>query len=322
MAEEKKNKAIRVLEMYLRLSQGRTIYREEECNQYGIDERTFKRDIKSIKDALEGWGSDSGIIQEIVSPDKDCKGYRLSDNTNNLLEPKELLAVCKVLLESRSMVKGELFPIIDKLIESCGGAESRKLVKDYIRNEMYHYVELQHHKKLLDRLWELERAVKEQRYTEIVYRKLKNKEKVIRKVKPVGIMFSEFYFYLTAYIEDIDKEKAFRNPDDIFPTIYRVDRLEEIRVLDEHFRVPYRERFEEGEFRKRVQFMYGGRLRRIRFRYTGNSPESILDKLPTAQIIKEEDAGIIFQAEVFGDGVDKWMRSQGDYITEVGSMLL
>ena len=35
-------------------------------------------------------------------------------------------------------------------------------------------------------------------------------------------------------------------------------------MLDEHFRVPYRDRFEEGEFRKRVQFMYGGKLERIR----------------------------------------------------------
>ena len=322
MSETKKNKAERVLEMYLRLSQGRTIYREEECARYGIDERTFKRDIKSIKEALESWGADTGIVQEIVPPDKDNKGHRLNTNANNLLEPKELLAVCKVLLESRSLVKDELFPIIDKLIEGCGGDENRKLVKEYIGNEKLHFVELQHHKKLLDRLWELERAIKETRYTEIVYRKLKNKEKVTRKVKPVGIMFSEFYFYLTAYIEDIDREKAFRNPDDTFPTIYRVDRLEEIKILDEHFWVPYRERFEEGEFRKRIQFMFGGRLRRIRFRYTGNSVESILDKLPTAQIIREDDNGIIFQAEVFGDGVDKWMQSHGDYITEVKSTLL
>ena len=71
MSETKKNKAERVLEMYLRLSQGRTIYREEECARYGIDERTFKRDIKSIKEALESWGSDTGIVQEIVPPDKE-----------------------------------------------------------------------------------------------------------------------------------------------------------------------------------------------------------------------------------------------------------
>ena len=34
------------------------------------------------------------------------------------LDQKELLAVCKVLLESRSLVKEEMFPIINKLIRS------------------------------------------------------------------------------------------------------------------------------------------------------------------------------------------------------------
>ena len=34
----------------------------------------------------------------------------------------------------------------------------------------------------------------------------------------------------------------------------------------------------EGEFRKRVQFMYGGRLEHIRFRYTGPSLEAVLDR--------------------------------------------
>lgn len=317
----KADKAKRILGMYFRMAQGRTIYRNEESERYGVSVRSVNRDIQEIEEFLADWNNETGIEQKVIS-NKNTGGCSLNPNARNLLEPKELLAVCKVLLESRSLMKEELFPIIDKLIDSCGGDEERKLVNEYIRNEKHHYVELQHHKKLLNRLWELEKAVKEQRYTEIIYQKLKNSEKVIRKVKPVGIMFSEYYFYLTAYIEGIDKEKAFQNPKDTFPTIYRVDRLEGVKVLDEHFSVPYKERFEEGEFRKRVQFMYGGRLRRIRFRYTGNSPESILDKLPTAKIMKKEDDGMIIQAEVFGDGVDKWIQSQGDNITDLKSMLL
>ena len=143
---------------------------------------------------------------------------------------------------------------------------------------------------------------------------MKNSMEVTRKVKPVGVMFSEFYFYLTAFIEDIDKEKEFQNPDDIFPTIYRVDRLEKIEILDEHFSVPYAERFEEGEFRKRIQFMYGGRLRRVKFKYSGESIEAILDRLPTAEILREKDGVYTVSAEVFGKGVDMWLRSQGDFI--------
>ena len=60
--------------------------------------------------------------------------------------------------------------------------------------------------------------------------------------------------------------------------------------------------------------MYGGKLRKIRFRYTGKSVDFILDRLPTAQIVQEDEKGVVIQAEVFGDGVDMWMRSQGDIV--------
>lgn len=104
----------------------------------------------------------------------------------------------------------------------------------------------------------------------------------------------------------------------MFPTIYRIDRICSFRVLDEHFHVPYKARFEEGEFRKRVQFMYGGRLERIKFRYTGPSVEAVLDRLPTAEIVSTDDDGWTIQAEVFGKGIDMWLRSQGEYVQMIG----
>ena len=87
-------------------------------------------------------------------------------------------------------------------------------------------------------------------------------------------------------------------------------------VLEEHFRIPYADRFEEGEFRKRIQFMYGGKLRKIRFRYQGSSVEAVLDRLPTAKIIREEEGTYEIEAEVYGQGVDMWVRSQGGDISE------
>ena len=138
---------------------------------------------------------------------------------------------------------------------------------------------------------------------------------VDRILKPVGIMVSEYYFYLTAFIDNINRQETFREPNDPFPTIYRIDRIQSFTVLDATFRVPYKDRFEEGEFRKRIQFMYGGKLRKIRFRYTGPNVEAVLDRLPTAFIEQKTEDGFILNAEVFGDGIDMWIRSQGDYIT-------
>lgn len=66
--------------------------------------------------------------------------------------------------------------------------------------------------------------------------------------------------------------------------------------------------------RKRIQFMYGGQLKRIRFEYTGPSVEAVLDRLPTAKIERKTEAGWIITAEVFGKGIEMWMKSQGEKV--------
>ena len=138
---------------------------------------------------------------------------------------------------------------------------------------------------------------------------------VKRIIDPVGLMFSEYYFYLLAHIENIDKEKYFCNKDDEYPTIYRLDRIEDFEVLKEKY-VPtlYKNRFQEGLFRKQVQFMTGGKLRKLKFIYRGSSIEALLDKIPTAKA-KEIGKNIYeIKAEVFGNGIDRWILSQGDAI--------
>lgn len=314
MGEDAKDKAGRLLSIYSRLKQGKVINKQEESHRYGVTMRTIQRDITDVQCFLEEHVSVTGEIQEIIY-DKTAGGYVLQTKKKMQLEEKELLAVAKILLESRALIKEELYPIIDKLIHLCSNDLDAKLLEEMLQNEKFHYVELQHKKPLLDKIWKLEEAVKSQQYLEIEYQKLKQREIVTRKIKPVGVIFSEFYFYLVAYIEDIDKEKVFQNPNDTFPTIYRVDRLKSIKMLKEHFAVPYKERFEEGEFRKRIQFMYGGRLQKVKFRYSGTDIDAILDRLPTAQILGEKDGVYTVAAEVFGNGIDMWMRSQGENIT-------
>ena len=63
-----------------------------------------------------------------------------------------------------------------------------------------------------------------------------------------------------------------------------------------------------------MQFMYGGKLEQIQFKYTGPSIEAVLDRLPTAEIMSQDEDGWTVEAEAFGKGIEMWMRSQGDYI--------
>ena len=62
--------------------------------------------------------------------------------------------------------------------------------------------------------------------------------------------------------------------------------------------------------------MYGGKLRNIKFKYTGPHIEAVLDRLPTAQVLEElPEGGQLVEAEVFdGNGLDMWLRSQGEWV--------
>ncbi len=51
-------------------------------------------------------------------------------------------------------------------------------------------------------------------------------------------MFSEYYFYMAAFIEDEAVRKDFDVINDSFPTIYRIDRIKKLRVLEERFHIP------------------------------------------------------------------------------------
>ncbi|MFI3214865.1 MAG: WYL domain-containing protein, partial [Eubacteriales bacterium] len=196
----------------------------------------------------------------------------------------------------------------------CVPEENQTLVKELVSNEKFHYIEPVHKTVFIDKLWQIGEAIRNSQYIEMDYLRTKDKKIVKRKVKPVAIMFSEYYFYVTAFIDDEEVRKDFDVINDSFPTIYRIDRIQGLKVLSERFHIPYSSRFEEGEFRKRIQFMYGGKLRRLKFKYFGDSVEAILDRLPTAQVVEEQEGGFIIQAEVFGNGVDMWIRSQGAMI--------
>ncbi len=302
-------KSARMLAIYARFQSGQILNKRELAVQYGVTERSIQRDMEALRCFL----MEEQISQDIVY-DRKLRGYKLVELAPRGLTNSEILAVCKILLESRSMRKDEMFPILDKLLDCAVPPESQKAVKALIANEKYHYIEPHHGKSILLGMWELGQAVKNKQVLEIEYERMKEPKLVKRRIQPVGIMFSEYYFYLTAFLED---KSTFENPDDLFPTIYRIDRIKQFKVLEEHFQVPYSSRFEEGEFRKRVQFMYGGKLERIKFRYTGPSLESVLDRLPTAEVVSRDEDGWTVTAEVFGKGIKMWLRSQGDYVKEV-----
>lgn len=288
---------------------GNGISKKDAAIRFGVNERSIQRDISVLRNFFARQSSPA----EINYFPKEGR-YRLVTKCSPFFSCGEMLTVCKILLESRSLAKQELEPILDKLLAGCAAPENRKTLTQILANERFHYIPPRHGKLLTERLWQLGQAIRNRSVIQVTYRTQTGEQKQ-RRLEPVGLIFSEFYFYLTAFIEDIDKAGHFQKAHDPSPTIYRVDRLEDVGILNEHFSVPYSQRFSEGEFRKRVQFMYGGKLQIVHFAYTGPSIEAVLDRLPTAEIINEQNGRYEIRAEVFGTGIEMWLRSQGEYVS-------
>lgn len=304
----------RLLNMYATLAEGKALYKAQAAVTFNCSLRSIQRDIEDLRSFFANQSEATGVVQELIY-DRKLNAYRLVPPLRNLLSNEETFAVLKILLESRSLTEAELFPILQKLVTCCVPPDKQNQVNDLIANEKFHYVEPQHKSKLFLKMWELSGAIREHKEVEITYTR-QSGDDVKRILKPVGIMFSEFYFYLVGFIDETGQKERikFEVENDPFPTIYRIDCIKEYTITDKHFYVPYQNRFEEGEFRKRVQFMYGGKLQKIKFWYKGPSVEAVLDRLPTAKILQHDDNGYLISAEVFGKGIDMWLRSQGDKV--------
>lgn len=300
----KENKGFRLLQLYERLSRGEVIHKAELAQKFAVTDKTIQRDIEELRSYLAETRTDEGEASIVY--ERSRGGYLLTHAASEWLTNEDVLAVCKILLESRAFCKEELDALLKKLLRQTA-PHDREQVGKIIRSEQHYYVPLRHGKKLLSAIWELSQHMTAQHTIRISYCRQDGTERT-HEVNPVAIMFSEYYFYLIAYLADGRKE---------FPTIFRIDRIARFAPTGASFRVVHRRKFSDGEFRKRIQFMYAGELRRVTFDYSGASVEAVLDRLPTAKIISEENGVYRIAAEVYGSGIDMWLRSQGSVVKVV-----
>ena len=240
----------RVLGIYTKLMNGSVVNKTAEAKNYGVNERSIQRDIDDIRNFMENSSLDSGVVNSVIY-DRRVKGYRLEQIYLHKLSNSEILAICKILLDSRAFTKKEMSSMLGKLIKCCVPKTNQKLIKDLIGNEEFHYIEPRHNSVFIDKMWDIGQAIHNHRYIEITYERLKDKNVVRRKVMPVAIMFSEYYFYMTAFIDDEATRANFDVINDSYPTIYRIDRIKELVLLDENYYLPYKDRFTRGRISKK-----------------------------------------------------------------------
>ena len=289
------NKIDRVLKIYDKLISGDIVNKKELATEFDVNLRTIQRDIDDIRNYL----SDNYETENILYDHK-CNGYYLDSNKKNILSTVEIFSIIKIILESRAFCREEMHGIISSIFAYVPKLES-KTIKSLILNELYHFQEISHKKPILKMIWDLGQCILKKEVIEIEFTK-SDGEKSRRAIYPLSIVFSEFYFYVVAKIEDSKYSQ---------PAFFRVDRIEKFKLLNKKYVL---NRFEEGELKKRVMFMYGGDLMKIKFKYTGKSIEHIIDRFPIAKIIDIDEDVYEFEVEVYGKGCLMWLLSQGENI--------
>lgn len=300
----KNTKQYRVLEIFFRGLRGERLSVQELANEYEVSTKSITRSINELRDFLADHRELVGNAELSYSHSDKC--YRLS--MDELLTNKELFSLVEVMIGARAFSKIELLKIIGKLMKHTT-PEDRPKMNGLIRKEIYHYPEVNHDcESVQENLWKIVNCISMCKEISIEYYRVDRKW-VTHRLLPASVMFTDYYFYLIAFLTDGNRDK---------PYYFRIDRIKQITVHRKTFGRFDVTDFDEGLLRKRSLFMWPGKLRTIRFEFSGPSVQAVLDKLPTARIIERlEGDKYLIEAEVYGDGIKMWLLSQGPWVTVI-----
>ncbi len=294
----------RALEIFFRALRGEDIVVNELANEYGVSTKSISRNISDLKSFLADHRELVGNTELEYSYKDKC--YRLY--MDEFLSNKELFALVEVMIGARAFSKMELLTLIDKL-RNFTTVDDRSKLNELIRNEIYHYPEVKHDcESIQDSLWQIVNCINECKEITIEYYRMDRRWKTHR-ICPVSVMFTDYYFYLIAFMAEGKKDK---------PYYFRLDRIKNVTEHRKKYSVDEIPEFDEGLLRKRSTFMWQGKLRTVRFEFSGPSVQAVLDKLPTARIIERlGDGKYLIEAETYGDGIKMWLLSQGSWVKVV-----
>ena len=291
----------RVLEIFFRGLRGEDLSVQRLADEYEVSTKSITRSINDLKNFLADHRELVGHTELQYSHQDRC--YRLF--MDEFLSSKELFSLVEVMIGARAFSKEELLLLTGKL-RMFTTPEDRQKLTELVRKEIYHYPEVKHDcDSVQDNLWQLVNCINEKREISIEYYRMDRKW-VTHRLRPASVMFTDYYFYLIAFLAEGKKEK---------PYYFRVDRIRGITVHRKKFTSYDIPNFDEGLLRQRSLFMFPGKLQTIRFEFSGPSVQAVLDKLPTAKIIEHLGGRkYLIEAEVYGTGIKMWLLSQGAWI--------
>lgn len=300
---DKKSKVARILDIYERFNEGEIIIKSKEAERFNVDAKTIQRDI----DELRFYFDQANLGNKSIEYDRKINGYKISSKLGYDFGDRDILVISKILLESRAFTKEEMDRILN-ILKAL--SKDKDKIEKMISNDKFNYTAPRHNRNIIDFIWDINYSIRMHREVKVKYRRQDDNIKEYY-IRPLGLVFNEYYFYVIGEIVGRENKNSI---------VFRVDRFVEYKITEKKF-MPYEDKLKEGEFSKRIQFMYTGELMSIQFKFWGDSLEAVLDRLPTATVIEEyyEDGKKIalINAEVYGEGVKRWLLSQKEFLEVV-----
>lgn len=288
------------LELYLKFMSGERLSKAQIGDVIGKkSDRTVQRYIAHLNDFF---ANRTDMAHLKITMNTTDRKYEMVHNSSETFDKTQVLAILKILISTRGLSEDELQMIVNNLTKHMSD-ENQRVIEKAIQSELVHYEPMNHGEPLLNKVWDLNHIIQQNRVIEFNYFNAMNKGRT-HVIKPMYITFSELYFYLVGVN---DKEQVL---------IFRIDRIQEYKVLNTKFNVPNSPYIREGALKQRIYFMYGGHWKKVSFEFNGGIIESVLDRFPTAQLLKKDYTNnrFVVEIEVIGDGILMWLLSQGSRI--------
>lgn len=294
------SKSTEILELYLKFHRGEEISKSEIVEYFGNKSpRTIQRYIASLNRFFE---QNEGTEDLKIKYSRKKNVYFMEKNINNRFDKKQVLVILKIIISTRGLSENEISNIIEQLTSTLDD-DDIKIINETIKSELYHYHEMSYEEPLLSKIWDINKLVLQGKSLKLNYYNAWNQEKT-HIIRPLYITFSELYFYMVA----VNKNGR--------TLIYRIDRIHDFEVINQKIEDSKSMYYQEGELKQRAYFMYGGEWKRVRFEFNGGIIESVIDRFPTAKLIKKnyENNRFVVEIEVIGDGIIMWLLSQGSKV--------
>lgn len=292
------DKVTRMLALYSRLIRGKKVNKANFCQEYGIQSRSFDRDIEDIRLFL----SESYTFDELTYSRRD-NSYQLSHVTTAELSGEEVVVLGTALLSQKTFRRDELDELMKNLIDITE-FQNRQAIYRIMKEKLEN---CGHEKTAFASLkiqWDIERCILARKVIVLNYQK-GNGDYVKRKVMPLEIIYDDGYAYLMAYRSDEDY---------IYPAFYRLDRIYSFTVENEIFQEKEVEKYRKLNIHNYLKYMQAGELLAIKIKCNRSKKRLVQESFRETVIIEESETDCLFLIKSFKKGFLQWLLRQGDSV--------